>query len=356
MPYAAIDLFCGVGGLTKGLEQSGIDVIAGIDFEPNCQYPYEENNNARFIQKDITTLTADELSALYPDNASIHILAGCAPCQPFSKYTQRYRKDGYKDEKWRLLYSFGQLAKQTHPDIIAMENVPELEKTKVFLDFVSELEKCGYHIMHQVVYCPDYGIPQSRKRLVLLASVFGDISLIPKTNDPDSYVTVRDAIGSLPPLIAGSTDPSDLMHSATALSEKNIRRIKQSIPGGTWREWDKELLLKCHEKSTGKTYPSVYGRMLWDEPSPTITTQFYGYGNGRFGHPEQDRALSLREGAILQSFPRDYKFIKSTSILNKRQLGLQIGNAVPVRLGEVIGISITNHIGRYRNGKEKNII
>lgn len=354
MPYAAIDLFCGVGGLTKGLEQAGINVVAGIDFEPNCQYAYEENNNAKFIQRDITTVTPEELCSLYPDNLDIHILAGCAPCQPFSKYTQRYRKDGYKDEKWRLLYSFGNLAKKTRPEIIAMENVPELEKTSVFSDFVKELGSCGYHISHQVVYCPDYGIPQSRKRLVLLASLLGNIELIPPTHTPQNYVTVRDAIGNLPPLIAGSTDPNDLMHSATTLSEKNIRRIQQSVPGGTWRDWDEDLRLKCHKKNTGKTYPSVYGRMLWDAPSPTITTQFYGYGNGRFGHPDQDRALSLREGAILQSFPPDYKFIKSTSILNKHQLGLQIGNAVPVRLGEVIGISIINHIRRNNDGKKEN--
>lgn len=354
MPYAAIDLFCGVGGLTKGLEQAGINVIAGIDFEPSCQYAYEENNNARFIQRDITTITPDELNALYPDGLDVHILAGCAPCQPFSKYTQRYRKDGYKDEKWRLLYSFGHLAKETHPEIIAMENVPELEKTDVFSDFVKDLESCGYYISHKIVYCPDYGIPQSRKRLVLLASLFGNIELLPATHTPENYVTVRDAIGNLPPLIAGSTDPNDIMHSATMLSDKNIRRIQQSVPGGTWRDWDEDLRLKCHKKSTGKTYPSVYGRMLWDAPSPTITTQFYGYGNGRFGHPEQDRALSLREGAILQSFPRDYKFIKSTSILNKHQLGLQIGNAVPVRLGEIIGESVIEHIRRYKDGKEEN--
>ena len=169
----------------------------------------------------------------------------------------------------------------------------------------------------------------------------------------EKILTVKDAIGNLPPLIAGSTDPDDLMHSATALSEKNLKRIRQSVPGGTWRDWDKELQLKCHKKSSGKTYPSVYGRMLWDAPSPTITTQFYGYGNGRFGHPSQDRALSLREGAILQSFPRDYKFISSTDILNKHKLGLQIGNAVPVRLGEVIGLSILEHIRRYNDGKEK---
>lgn len=353
MTYAAIDLFCGVGGLTKGLEQAGINVVAGIDFEPSCQYAYEKNNNAKFIQRDITTLTPKELGALYPDNLDIRILAGCAPCQPFSKYTQRYRKDGYKDEKWRLLYSFGSLAKAICPQIIAMENVPELKKTTIFTDFTKELQKCGYHVFYQIVYCPDYGIPQSRRRLVFLASLLGEISLLPATHTPDNYVTVKEAIGNLPPLVAGMTDPDDLLHSATALSEKNLKRIRQSIPGGTWRDWDKELQLKCHKKSSGKTYPSVYGRMLWDAPSPTITTQFYGYGNGRFGHPAQDRALSLREGAILQSFPKDYKFISPTDILNKRKLGLQIGNAVPVRLGKVIGLSIIEHIRRYDNGKEK---
>lgn len=185
MPCAAIDLFCGVGGLTKGLEQAGINVVAGIDFEASCQYAYEENNNAKFIQRDITTVLPEELAALYPDDLNIHILAGCAPCQPFSKYTQRYRKDGYKDEKWRLLYSFGTLAKGIKPEIIAMENVPELEKTPVFADFVKELEECGYHIFHKIVYCPDYGVPQSRKRLVLLASLFGKISLLPATHTPD---------------------------------------------------------------------------------------------------------------------------------------------------------------------------
>lgn len=350
MPSAAIDLFCGVGGLTKGLERAGINVVAGIDFEINCQFAYEENNNARFLCKDITTVSPAELQELYPPNTDVRILAGCAPCQPFSKYTQRYRKDGYQDEKWRLLYSFGALAKATHPEIIAMENVPELEKTTVFTDFLKELSACGYHVTHKVVYCPDYGVPQSRKRLILLASLFGEIELMPPTHTPENYVTVRDAIGALPALAAGEMHPDDSMHSCTALSDKNIRRIQQSVPGGTWRDWDADLQLKCHKKSSGKTYPSVYGRMVWDLPSPTITTQFYGYGNGRFGHPEQNRALSLREGAILQSFPPDYRFVRPNTVINKHQLGLQIGNAVPVRLGEVIGISILNHLRRYNHG------
>lgn len=353
MPYAAVDLFCGVGGLTKGLELSGINVVAGIDFEANCKYAYEKNNNAIFMQRDITTVKAPEIISLYPSDSNIRILAGCAPCQPFSKYTHRYRKEGYRDEKWKLLYSFGKLAKEIKPEIIAMENVPELGKTNVFKDFLLELENCGYNVFYKVVYCPDYGVPQSRKRLVLLASLLGEITLMPATHTPDTYVTVRDAIGYLPPIRAGETDPSDNLHSATSLSEKNLKRIRQSIPGGTWRNWDKELQLDCHKKNSGKSYPSVYGRMQWEFPSPTITTQFYGYGNGRFGHPEQDRALSLREGALLQSFPKDYKFINPENPLNRRQLGMQIGNAVPVKLGEIIGLSIIDHIRRCNNGKKK---
>lgn len=350
MPIAAIDLFCGVGGLTKGLEQAGINVVCGIDFEPNCEFAYEANNNSRFLCRDITQVTPTDIQELYPDNTDIRILAGCAPCQPFSKYTQRYRKEGYQDEKWRLLYSFSMLTRECRPEIIAMENVPELEKTNVFKDFLHELTDCGYHIDYKVVYCPDYGVPQSRKRLVLLASLLGSISLIEHTHSPENYVTVRQAIGDLPPLQAGGVDPADIMHTCTALSGKNMQRILQSVPGGTWRDWDKELQLKCHKRNSGKTYPSVYGRMLWDAPSPTMTTQFYGYGNGRFGHPEQNRALSMREGAILQSFPRNYQFVRPGHTINKHQLGIQIGNAVPVRLGEVIGISILNHLRRVNDG------
>ena len=351
MRISAIDLFCGIGGLTNGLIQSGIDVVAGIDLEGACKYAYEENNHAYFIQRDVTTVKPEEIEALYPDGTEIRVLAGCAPCQPFSKYSQRYRKEGYKDEKWKLLYSFGELSKQVLPEIVAMENVPELATTPVFDDFVKELKSMGYHTQDKVVYCPDYGIPQNRKRLILLASLIGDIELIGPTHTQENYRTVRDAIGDLPHIRAGETDPNDPMHYAASLSEKNMKRIQQSRPGGSWRDWDTDLQLDCHKKATGRTYPSVYGRMSWDEPSPTITSQFYGYGNGRFGHPEQDRAISLREGAILQSFPRDYKFIEPNGCINKRQIGLQIGNAVPVELGRIIGLSIQKSMGERDNAK-----
>ena len=343
MPCVAVDLFCGIGGLTKGLELSGVTVAAGIDIDASCSFAYEANNNSHFIHQDVTDVSADDIMRLYPANC-IRALVGCAPCQPFSKYTKRYRKDGQTDDKWKLLYSFARIIRETSPDIVSMENVPDLSNETVFCDFINSLVELGYNVEWRVVYCPEYGVPQNRKRLVLLASNLGKISLVQAMYNPDNYPTVRDAIGNLPPIGAGEQDANDPLHKACSLSEINLRRIQNSVPGGTWRDWDESLQLRCHKKNSGKTYPSVYGRMNWDEPSPTITTQFYGYGNGRFGHPEQDRALSLREGAILQSFPRNYIFDDDLHPANRRELGIHIGNAVPVELGRAIGISIKKHL------------
>lgn len=344
MSCSVVDLFCGIGGLTKGLELSNLNVVAGIDIDENCRYPYEANNNAKFILHDITDIDPTKIHSLYP-TGDIKILVGCAPCQPFSRYTKRYRKMGYHDDKWGLLYSFARLIKEVKPEIISMENVPELIKEKVFSDFTEILNCEGYEYSWKIVYCPDYGVPQKRKRLVLLASSFGHIELIPPTHSKDNYPTVRDAIGNLPTLENGEVDTNDPVHRATKLSETNLKRIRQSVPGGTWKEWSDDLKLSCHTKPTGNSYGSVYGRMSWDEPSPTITTQYYGYGNGRFGHPEQDRAISYREGAILQSFPPDYILLpKDNKTYSMHKLGAHIGNAVPVNLGKAIGISIQNHI------------
>jgi len=348
MPCVAVDLFCGIGGLTRGLELSGIDVIAGIDIDGTCRFAYETNNNSKFIHEDMTNLDSVDILNLYPDNC-IRALVGCAPCQPFSRYSKRYRKEGHADEKWRLLYSFSKMIEETNPHIVSMENVPGLSKESVFRDFTNTLAKLNYHVSWNIVYCPDYGVPQNRKRLVLLASRLGEINLIPPIYTRENYPTVRQAISGLPPLGDGEVDEQDALHRSCELSNKNKLRISQSVQGGTWRDWDESLLLKCHKKNSGKTYPSVYGRMKWDEPSPTITTQFYGYGNGRFGHPEQDRAISLREGTILQSFPRDYVFVQADSEFSRKELGIHIGNAVPVELGRAIGISIQQHLGRVDN-------
>jgi DNA (cytosine-5)-methyltransferase 1 len=222
-----------------------------------------------------------------------------------------------------------------------MENVPQLVHHAVFARFLEDL--AGYDISWSVVDCAQYGVPQTRKRLVLLGSRLGPVSLL-SPNRRVKLRTVRDAISKLRPLAAGEADPHDTLHSACRLSPLNLNRIKASRPGGTWRDWAPALRAKCHAKDTGKTYPSVYGRMEWDAPAPTITTQCFGFGNGRFGHPEQHRAITLREAAILQTFPRDYRFVADGTPVKFSVMGRLIGNAVPVRLGEVIAKSLVRHV------------
>lgn len=343
MKIRAVDLFCGVGGLTHGMEQAGIEVVAGIDIEESCRVPYEANNKAKFILKDIKELTSKEVNALYPKDTDIKILVGCAPCQPFSSYSYRYKGSGTTEAKMDLLNYFGELVEGILPDVVSMENVPQMSTNSVFNDFINTLKECGYQIDWKVVYAPDYEIPQNRKRLVLIASRISEISIIPPLREKNNYVTVRDTIGKLPEIKAGDFDKNDPLHISRNLSEINRKRIRQSKPGGTWKDWNPELLPDCYRRESGKSYKSVYGRIEWDKPSPTITTQFIGYGNGRFGHPEQDRAISLREGAMLQTFPRRYIFTdgKPDSLA---KIATQIGNAVPVKLGYVIGKSILENI------------
>jgi DNA (cytosine-5)-methyltransferase 1 len=227
-----------------------------------------------------------------------------------------------------------------------MENVPQLLDHKVFENFLEALQE--YKTWWDVVDCTLYGIPQTRKRLVLLASRFGSVELLPPNLFERRYTTVREAISHLPPLEAGNSDPCDALHTSSSLSDLNLRRIEASKPGGTWRDWDESLLAQCHSKKSGQTYPSVYGRMEWDAPAPTITTQCFGFGNGRFGHPEQNRAISLREAAILQTFPDDYRFLAPGERARFNILGRLIGNAVPVRLGEVVARSLLDHVRKHR--------
>ena len=332
----AVDLFCGVGGLTAGLIKAGIQVKAGYDIDAACRYGYEHNNNATFIQKSVADVAADEIQSWYSDGA-VRLLAGCAPCQPFSTYNNG--RDAGMDKKYPLLYHFARLIDEVRPELVTMENVPDVTKHQVYHDFVVKLESLGYQVSAQKVECVKYGIPQDRKRHVLLASRIGKIELIPATHE--SPVTVQDAIGHLAPIAAGQRCSEDSLHLSSSLSELNMMRIKASKQGGSWRDWPEELVAECHKKSSGKTYGSVYGRMSWDKPAPTMTTLCTGYGNGRFGHPEQDRAISLREAAIFQTFPEDYQFSER---INMTAVSRMIGNAVPVRLGEVVGLSLKNQL------------
>lgn len=345
--YAVIDLFCGVGGLTHGFYQENFKVVAGIDFDKSCKYAFEENNNAPFLFEDITKLSSEELEKLYPKGKR-KILVGCAPCQPFSVYNHRTNNNPDrqgKDKKWSLLYSFADLIEKIKPEIVSMENVPQLKKFNdgaIFNDFVKRLEASGYYVTHKVVNAQNFGVPQRRKRLLLLASLNGEIQL--NEDKPDKYVTVREALEGLPVVEDGIASPSDQLHYARKLTELNKKRIRATKEGGSWRDWDESLILDCHKKESGKSFGSVYGRMKWDDVAPTMTTYCTGLGNGRFGHPEQDRAITLREAAIFQDFPKDYKFIDPNLPFSPQTLARQIGNAVPVGLGRAIAKSIKNHI------------
>ncbi|MDX2256704.1 MAG: DNA cytosine methyltransferase [Pseudanabaenaceae cyanobacterium bins.39] len=337
---STVDLFCGAGGLTYGFEQAGLPVKAGYDIDPACKFAYEYNTNAEFVLEDVERVHGSDLERHF-SGSSIKVLAGCAPCQPFSSYSRRYAD---KQSRWKLLRDFARLVLECQAEIVSMENVLQVKHHPVFREFTQQLEKLDYLLEVYEVNCLDYGAPQSRKRLILLASKLGKINLIQPTHSIDKYKTVRNTIEKLEPLKAGQASKVDRLHQCSKLSPLNLKRIRASKPGGTWRDWSTDLIAKCHKKETGKTYPAVYGRMEWDQPSPTITTQCFGFGNGRFGHPEQDRAISLREAALLQTFPANYEFVDPKEPISIDRVGKLIGNAVPVKLGEVIAQSILEHI------------
>lgn len=337
----AVDLFCGIGGLTYGLREAGIDVIAGLDNDKSCKYAYEKNNKTKFIEADVSEYDFNELNKLFSKD-SIKVLVGCAPCQTFSSNTFKVdREKKENDKRWTLINYFTEAVRAVQPEVISMENVRGLTKTQVFKEFVQDLKSLGYKVDYDVLYLPEYGVPQNRSRMVLIGSKIGEIKIPKKTHNKDTYVTAGDVIRDLPHIGAGEISLSDPLHRAKNLSELNIKRIQQSLPKGTWKDWDKDLLPECYRRPSGATFTAVYGRMSWDSVSPTITTQFFNYGSGRFGHPEQDRALSIREGSMLQTFPEDYDFGTEMPIST---VGRHIGNAVPPMLGEVVGSTILKHI------------
>lgn len=353
MNVSAVDLFCGSGGLTYGLERAGVSVAAGIDVDPDCEYPYQANTNARFVQSDIEPLAKrnpERVASLFDFRPDVKILAGCAPCQPFSALN--HGTDSSSHEKWGMIDSFRLLVEDIGPDVVVMENVYQVRNHDVYERFEESLEDAGYFVNDDEdkrVYCPEFGIPQKRKRWVLLASKRGPLSLgEPPIADEADYPTVRETIDHLPPLEAGEEHPERRIHQARTLSETNLERIRLMEPGADWRIWEekgrRDLMLECHKKESGRSFKAPYSRVRPDEPAPTMTTQFYNYGSGRFGHYEQDRALSLLEGAMLQSFPEDYEFVPEDEEMYTKQMGRLIGNAVPPKLAELIGERILEHL------------
>lgn len=352
MRIEAIDLFCGAGGLTRGLIDAGIKVVAGFDTAAHCKYAYEENNKgAQFFCRDVATVTGPQLAALWSEGA-VRLLAGCAPCQPFSAAAHSRLEERDQDPRYPLLQHFSRLVRSCRPELVTMENVPAVRSHAPFVQFVDSLKKLNYSVSFQSVACERFGVPQRRRRLVLLASRLGPVpklSPLPLSEVP----TVDKVLSGLRPLQAGEVDGSDPIHMARSLSPLNLQRIKHSKPGGTWSDWPEDLLSDCHTKATGSTYRSVYARMASDKPAPTMTTQFFNFGTGRFGHPTQDRAITPREAAIIQSFPADYRFVPPDTVPTFVGLGRMIGNAVPPKLGEAIGTAFARHLEESLRGEAR---
>ena len=333
----AIDLFCGAGGLTHGLQRAGWDVMAGVDADPTVAETYQRNNpEARFVQADLRSVTDDDLCALAGAVPRRELLlAGCAPCQPFSK---QHRRRGFGERSdATLLLEFARLIRALRPGAVLMENVPGVASStglRSLRPFLRTLRDCGYDYDRRVLNARDFGVPQHRRRFVLLAVQDAPASLPPAADVRSEvrHFTVRDAIGHFPEIAAGETHDFIPNHHAARLSPLNMERIKAVRPdGGGRRDWPKRLELGCHRRA-GIGFSDVYGRMWWDRAAPTLTSRCNSLSNGRFGHPEQHRAVSLREAAALQTFSDDYEFFGS-----KNGIARWIGNAVPVRFAEALG-------------------
>lgn len=331
----AFDFFCGGGGLSKGLEQAGIQVIAGFDIIESYRETYETNHQARFICEDVRNINVRTLIELYPGikrNKQNLLLAGCAPCQPFSN--QQKNPDSHNDRT--LLDSFGRIVNEVKPGFVLLENVPGI-KTKgadVFERFLSVLKENKYYIRYGVLNAKYFGVPQNRKRFILIASKYIQPEFPLATHGPklQPFVTVRDVIGQYPPIAAGEEYNEIPNHRAASVSDLNLERLVNTPhSGGSRLDWPQKLFLDCHNGSY-KGHTDVYGRMNWEKVAPTLTARCCCISNGRYGHPEQNRAISLREAAKLQSFDDNYIFSGSLQSISR-----QIGNAVPVKMARVLG-------------------
>lgn len=334
----AVDFFCSAGGVTCGFGQAGIDVLGGIDIDQSCRDTYEKNNQAKFLSADVSNLPKEKVGKFFKirKNQRNLVFIGCSPCQ----YYSNIKTDKTKSKNARLLLEdFQDFVAHYRPGYVFIENVPGFDKKPEspigkFKDFLKER---GYVFADGVLNARYFGVPQNRRRYVLLATRLMKKIELPKPSK-ENVITVREAIGDLsrfPPIKAGHKDNSNFKHSAASLSRKNLQRIiNTNHDGGDRRSWPKELQLECYKSHTG--HSDVYGRMFWDKPSPAITTRFISYSNGRYGHPEQNRAISIREGAILQSFPIDYEFYSAS----QGTIAKMIGNAVPPELAKQIALSI----------------
>lgn len=340
------DFFAGCGGASCGFRAAGMKIAFALDHDTAVRASFEANfPDTHFEFADIRKVSAEAIrSRMQAKRSNPVLFSGCAPCQPYTKQNT-IRPKLNRDERVSLLACFAVLVKRCRPDLVFVENVPGLQKldarSQPFGGFVKQLEEAGYELDYRPIKLARYGIPQSRRRLVLVGSRHGKVHLPEETHGPgtpnERYATVRDWISHFPPIQAGEEHRSVPNHRAAKLSARNLERIEATPEGGGNRNLPKALALECHKGFSG--YSDVYGRMSWDAPASGLTTRCTSYSNGRFGHPEQHRAISIREAACLQTFPEDYVFEGSMASMAR-----QIGNAVPVRLAKLIGSRFIEHL------------
>lgn len=327
------DFFSGCGGASMGFKQSGMNISLGIDMNKDAANTFRLNfPEADFIEKDIRKIRVEDIASFVKRDSPM-LFCGCAPCQPFS---QQNKQKSNEDDRIYLLSEFSRFIKYYSPDFIFVENVPGIQKIDIVMSplnsFLKLLDDLKYNYRYEIIAARDYGVPQPRKRLILLAAKDKKVEFPKSFCDgvKHPYSTVGDWIKGLPKLEAGQVDSHDRDHQAAKLSSLNLRRIKATPEGGSRLDWPDNLKLECHKNYVGHT--DVYGRMSYHKMASTLTTKCISYSNGRYGHPDQNRAISLREAACLQTFPRSFKF---TGNLNSR--ASQVGNAVPPLLAKHIG-------------------
>jgi DNA (cytosine-5)-methyltransferase 1 len=330
----AVDLFCGAGGLTRGLLDIGIQVKKGYDIDSKVKDTYEKNNKGViFFHKNIFSLKGEEILEGLDRKNNYFLLAGCAPCQPFSMIN---KQNIVRDNRKNLILKFAKLIEDTSPDFVLMENVPGLKNgkgKKIFSKFEKTLEKMKYNYKSEIVDAKNYGVPQKRKRLILLASKHFPVKIPESTHGIDKipYITVKETISKYPRISSGMKHWEIPNHECRNLSEINLERLKYIKKNGGLRDsLPIKLILNCHKNYKG--HSDVYGRMKLNDTAPTLTCKCTSISNGRFGHPTQNRGISVREAAALQTFRDNYVFYGTLTNTTS-----WVGNAVPVKFAESMG-------------------
>lgn len=325
MSFTAIDLFCGAGGLTCGLKEAGFNVLAGVELEAVAAKTYKANHPEHMLyESDIRSLDPfSMMKELQLSPGKLDLLAGCPPCQGFSSHRTRNKCTSVEDFRNDLIFDLMRFVRAFDPKAVMIENVPALAKDTRIQKVIDELQILGYIIRENTLQVKDtasYGVPQRRKRMILIASKFG---AIPEPSKVVTPKTVRDAISDFD--IPGKGN--DILHDFIPNRTEKIKAMIKNIPknGGSRSDLPKHFWLPCHLKNPDG-YKDVYGRMSWEKVSPTITGGCTNPSKGRFLHPDQDRAITLREAAALQTFPKNYIF----SLDRGREFAaLMIGNALP---------------------------